>query len=268
MRTRKVVFHKNLICWVVIISRKHYLWFSSFYPPKSPESDIPSFLFIFIDHFLRFMKHFFALAILLTILVPSCRKENSAGLKPEDRTQASIEIDGETVSVAYNGDQVNKCETYSFAGNAGYYYGVSSVFEMSEKQDLQIIFGTTRTSSSHLTEEAFLTLIRRGERAFGSLGAFSSYPRLDSDKVEIAFTDKKSVKWCSTAIAEFPSEHGVETSVSVNQPDGKFVIEEMEKVDGMNGYRVKGTFKCFVYEVNGKGKKTMNGKFVGIVRME
>lgn len=208
--------------------------------------------------------------MLLALVMQACKKENSASsVSPVDRPQASIEIDGEQVSVTYNGDQVNNCETYSFAGSAGYYYGVSSIFNIDAKEDLRITFGTLRTDSSSLSEPAFQRLIKRGERRFGSLGAFNSYPGLDSDKVEIAFTDKKSIKWCSTEIKEVLAEHGIEAKVNINQPGGEFFIEDVERVNinGANGFRIKGNFKCFVYEVNGKGKKKMKGKFVGIVKM-
>lgn len=215
------------------------------------------------------MRKFIALAILCAVIFQSCRKENSAISNPQDRTQASIEIDGETLNITYSADNVNQCETYSFVGSAGYYYGVSSLFKMSDKENLQIIFGTLRTDSSSLDEEAFLQLIKAGERSFGSLGAFTSYPALAPDKVEIAFVDKKSQRWCSTEITEFNADNGIHTTINIHQPEGKFVIEEVERVfaEDIEAYRIKGNFKCFVYEVNGKRKKKMNGKFVGVVRI-
>jgi hypothetical protein len=215
------------------------------------------------------MRKITALAVLIAVIFQACRKENSATTKPENRTQASIEIDGETVAASYNGNDVNNCEVYSFIGSAGYYYGVSPVFDMSSNEELRITFGTLLTDSSSLTEQDFLKLVKKGDRTFGSLGAFNSYPALDSNKVEVAFTDKNGQKWCSTEIIEQRVGNDIEATVKVHQPEGKFEVKEVEKVsmESGTGFRLKGNFKCFIYEVNGKRSKKMKGEFTGIVKM-
>jgi hypothetical protein len=114
----------------------------------------------------------------------------------------------------------------------------------------------------------FEELIQPGERHFGSLGAFTTYPERFPDKVEISYTDKRGKRWSSTRITEKRTNDGIETSVKLDQPHGEFILEDAHKIEiaaETEGYRLKGKFECTLYEVNGKAKKKIKGNFLGIV---
>ncbi len=212
------------------------------------------------------MKQFFVLIILLVVL-QGCRKEHSSDAEPEDRYEVAFELDGEKVYMTYSADEANEYSMYMFGGMAGNYFGVGCEFKINERASVTITLGTMLTPSTRLTDPNLLHLVAPGERQYGSLGAFSSYPARDSNRVEIAYTDKQSRRWCSTRMKEKHTHSGIETDVQVKQPQGKFTIEEVEKVmlpAGETGYRVSGYFDCFLYEVNGHAKKRMKGNFVGV----
>lgn len=214
------------------------------------------------------MKKIVAILMLLACIAPACKKEKSANAETESKTLASFELDGEQVSINYPGNEVNQCSMYSFGGWAGNYFGVSSMFQARDKIRLDIVFGTFLSKNTELTEEEFVGLIAPGERKYGSLGSFNSNPELHPNKVEIALTDKQAKRWCSTEITEKETADGPETVVNVEQEESKFVIEQIEHMlDSQNKscYRISGKFSCFVYEVNGKAKKKMKGKFTGIL---
>lgn len=210
------------------------------------------------------MRKIVVLFMLAVLILPACKKEKSAtGADPEDRAQVSFEIDGEQMEIGYGNDKVNKCSVYSFGGYSGNYFGINSLFELNERVNLEITFGTLKTSNTILSDEEFVTLIAPGKREYGALGSFTSNPQLTPGKVEIAFTDKKSVRWCTSVIKEMDTPYGIETEVEVKQEHSEFKVDEIEKLE--SGYRIKGTFNCFIYEVNGKHKKKMKGAFVGII---
>ena len=166
-----------------------------------------------------------------------------------------------------SGSEKNEHSVYTFLGVSGLYFGCTSTFK-SDKETLEFIFGTSKTTNQNFTQEEFEELLHTGERKYGSLGAFTSYPERFSDKVEIAYTDKHGRRWCSSRITEKRSGNGIETSVKIDQSDGEFILEDAHKVEiaaETEGYRLKGKFKCTLYEVNGKAKKKIKGDFLGIV---
>jgi len=213
------------------------------------------------------MKQVF-IVIMLSAIFLGCRKEHSSdGVQPRTPYEIAFEVDGEKVDVVYNANEANEYSTYMFGGMAGNYFGVGCAFKISERASLSITFGTLLSSSTQLTEASLLQLLAPGERLYGSLGAYSSYPARDSNRVEIAYTDKQSRRWCSTGMKEKYTHNGVEASVQISQPQGKFSISKVEKValsDGGAGYRVSGYFDCFLYEVNGHAKKRTKGDFTGV----
>jgi len=171
------------------------------------------------------------------------------------------------VNEEISGSEKNEHSVYTFLGVSGLYFGCTSTFK-SDKETLEFIFGTSKTTNQNFTQEEFEELIHTGERHYGSLGAFTSYPERFSDKVEIAYTDKHGRRWCSSRINEKKTRDGIETSVKIDQSDGEFILEDAHKVEiaaETEGYRLKGKFKCTLYEVNGKAKKKIKGDFLGIV---
>jgi hypothetical protein len=214
------------------------------------------------------MKKSVVAIMLAALFIISCKKEHSKTIEQKDDPQVSFDIDGEKVEVVYSEENPNQCSSYSFGGYAGNYFGIRSVFEMSNKENMQISFGTVLSQSTQLTEKELLQLIAPGERVYGSLGSFTTHPEIKAGKVEIAYTDKKSSRWCSTRITETMTNSGLKVSVDVRQDNSSFVVNEVEKVhlnNGKNAYRVKGDFNCFIYEVNSKAKKKMKGSFVGFL---
>lgn len=212
------------------------------------------------------MKKTVFLIMLGALFIVSCKKEHSRTVDQKDESLVSFDIDGETVEIIYSGEETNECSTYSFGGYAGTYFGIRSVFEMSNKENMQISFGTVLSQNIKLTENELLQLVAKGERTYGSLGSFTTYPEMKAGKVEIAYTDKKSSRWCSTQITETPTDSGLEVSVNVKQHNSSFIINDVEKIklnSGKDCFCVKGNFDCFVYEINSKAKKKMKGKFVG-----
>lgn len=213
------------------------------------------------------MKKALFAGLIAFLLIFSCRKESQETIPPEDRTQVNIELDGEPAGIAYSGEDPVACTMYSFGGVLGYYYGVIAHFELGDKTPFDIAFGTLLSDTSSLTEEGFLRIIAKGPREFGSLGAFSSYPRLKPNRVEISYTDQKNVKWCSSRIVEKRTSYGIEADVVVPQQHSEFVVDEVEKVGSgpdRGSYRLKGHFDCFLYQMNGNAKKLLKGNFVGV----
>lgn len=227
------------------------------------------------------MKKIAIFFVALTLVTQACDKELSRAVKEEDQPQISINIadpdtdntDSSTASdtTTLEGiDDVEKNEhsVYSFGGVRGTYFGCNSAFIGKEEQNFQITLGTNLTPNSIFTQAEFESLISIGERQFGSLGSFSSFPVMDSGLVEISYTDKHHRRWCSTEITEKNSDHGLETRVKVDQKRAQFVIESIHKVEigpETEGYRIKGYFDCLLFEVNGKAKKRVKGNFSGIV---
>lgn len=225
------------------------------------------------------MKKILILFMLLGFLGQSCKKEFSRTVKQEDKPQVNLELDdNDSTTVNDEDDQQdlidlanpdnNDHSVYSFGGVAGVYFGCTSTFKVKGKASLEIILGTSLTTNLKWTQSEFEELIKPGERTFGSLGSFSTFPEMIANRVEIAFTDKKSRRWCSTRISERRTDHGVEASIKVDQSEAIFVIDDIHKIEiaaETEGYRLKGHFDCLLYEVNGKGKKKIKGSFTGIV---
>ena len=164
----------------------------------------------------------------------------------------------------------NEHAVYSFLGVSGLYFGCSSSFR-SDNEILEFIIGTNKTHNLKFTREEFEELIQAGERQFGSLGAFNTFPERFSNKVEIAFTDKRGKMWCTTHITEKKTTHGLETSIKIDQQKSEFYIDDVHKFEiaaEKEGYRLKGRFECTLYEVNGNAKKKIKGDFTGIVAPE
>lgn len=228
--------------------------------------------------------------MLLTILGLACHKELSRPENKDDEPRLSVAI--ENIDEVENDDdrlnddnsndegghsndaneeisnsEINEHAIYTFMGVSGVYFGCTSSFR-SKNESFEFIFGTNKTTNLKFTREEFEQLIHTGEREFGSLGAFTSFPQRYADKVEIAYMDKDGKRWCSTRLTENNTSEGIETSVKIEQSHSRFSIESMHKVEiaaETEGYRLKGTFECMLYEVNGKAKKKIKGDFIGIV---
>ncbi len=219
---------------------------------------------------MRKLVFYFLSLVLFVFLVHSCKKEYSEYI-PEDKKPAlQLSLGDDTADGSplqeYTVSE-NTSSTYFFGGYAGNYFGVRSYFKMNRNAELEISFGTTLTQNPALTEAEFLDLVAPGAKEFGSLGAFHSYPQMKPGKAEIAFTDKNSVRWCSSTIEDKPTRHGVETVVKIRQPNGSIRVEEIQKLDigpDAGKFLVKGTFDCLMYEVGGRGKKNMKGQFAGV----
>lgn len=203
--------------------------------------------------------------MLAACIGPSCKKENSQASVVVNKAEVIAELDGEPIQMA---NKANTCSMYTFGGVAGNYFGVHSNYEISSKVGFEITFGTGLTKNSSISDKEFASLIAVGEKDYGSLGSFTTNPQLKSNRVEIAYKDKEERRWCSTQITEKQTRHGIETSVKIEQKNSKFFIDEIERTtsaENINGYKVKGRFECFLYEVNTKAKKKMKGNFTGIV---
>jgi hypothetical protein len=200
-----------------------------------------------------------------------CKKENKTTVAPKADNISEIVAtcdDGEDLSKTYSPNEVNEFSEYSFSGVAGTYFGYRSSFQFNEKAKIDISFGTILTINPSLTDADILALISPGEKIFGSLGSYTSYPKLLPNRVEIAYTDKKSERWCSTSIMEKQMSWGTDTQVEINQSGSSFVIDKVNAIrisSEASGYRVQGHFDCYLYEVNGKHKKKMKGSFSGVI---
>lgn len=211
--------------------------------------------------------------MVLGLLGSACEKELSRTVKQDDKPQVSIDLSdpegdnspeaGETLE-GFSEIERNDHSVYTFGGVRGTYFGCVSSFRGQKDVNFEITLGTSLTRNTLFSQKEFESLIRKGERQFGSLGSFGSYPVIDSGLVEISFTDKQNRRWCSTLITESNSE----TIVKVEQRTAVFIIENVHKVEigpEAEGYRIKGYFDCMMYEVNGKAKKKIKGSFTGIV---
>lgn len=210
------------------------------------------------------MKKSVILFLLCAVTVVQCKKENAEVTPKQDAPELEIDLGEESIDDA----QKINYSIYSFGGILGLYYGCSSVFKIDDNQSLEITIGTSITKNSEVQDEDLLAAIRPGARTFGSLGAFSSYPEMYPGKAEISFTDKKSRRWCSTRITEKHINGNVEAETDAEQPEGKFIIDNVSRTvleNGNPGYRIRGHFDCFLYEVNGKARKKIKGNFRGLV---
>ncbi|MBL7696627.1 MAG: hypothetical protein JNK79_00645 [Chitinophagaceae bacterium] len=213
----------------------------------------------------------------LTIVVQACEKELSRTVKEEDQPEVSIDVSdpgdinnpGDTMVLEGISEiEKNEHSVYTFGGVRGTYFGCTSSFKGKDDQSFAITLGTNLTPHATFSQKEFELLIHTGERQYGSLGSFSSYPVIDSGLVEISFTDKNNRQWCTTQITERNSDHGTETRVKVEQKHSMFIVESIHKVEvgpETEGYRMKGYFDCTLYEVNGKARKRIKGNFTGIV---
>jgi hypothetical protein len=212
------------------------------------------------------MKKVIIIFVVAGLFGLSCKKELSHNISKEDEPEVEvIAEDGGAI------DDLSKVEKndhslYTFGGVAGLYFGCTSTFKMSGKGSLDITFGTELTTELKVTQRAFEQLIKEGDRSFGSLGSYTTFPGIDSAKVEIAYTDKNSKRWCSTRITEKLTSDGMETSVKLDQNQSTFKIDSIQRMNDDNGsYRLKGHFECFLYEVNGDAKIKIKGHFQGVV---
>lgn len=226
------------------------------------------------------MKKIVFFFMLLSIMIQACEKELSRAVKDEDQPQVIVDPtpddDVDSTNTADSTDNLedlaaieeNNHSVYTFGGVRGTYFGCMSSFRGKKDVNLAITLGTNLTKGTYFSQAEFEDLIRTGKREFGSLGAFSSYPGLDSGRVEISYTDKDNRRWCSTQITERNSDHGPETVVKVEQKKAVFTLQSVHKVEigaEREGYRLKGYFDCVLYEVNGKAKKKIKGNFSGLV---
>lgn len=200
----------------------------------------------------------------------SCSKETSIDPVVPEKPTVTLAFDAggeENLSLAAN----KPFSTYSFGGVAGVYFGSVSNFKGEGDVSFDITFGTSIVDFLNVTLADIQRLITPGTRKFGSLGAFSSFPSLDSGMVEITYTDRQSRCWCSTRITEKKTNQGVETSTGIEQAGSSFVIEEIEKTktsEGLDAFLIRGRFQCFIYELNGDAKKKIKGKFEAMAGVE
>ena len=217
------------------------------------------------------MNRFLIAVVFIVCAGYGCKKENKQSVAPSSDNTSEIVAtcdDGEDLSKTYSQNETNEFSEYSFSGVAGTYFGYRSSFKFNEKAKIDISFGTILTSGPALTEADILVLIAPGEKTFGSLGSYTSYPKLLPNRVEIAYTDKHSERWCSTTITETQKDWGTDTQVEIKQNGSTFVIDKISQVElsaSASGYRVQGHFDCYLYEVNGKHKKKIKGSFSGVI---
>jgi hypothetical protein len=209
----------------------------------------------------RDAKSFLTGLMLCTLFAVGCKKESASRLRAG--TEIEIQVGNDRIS----GAEENHHDMYSFGGMLGLYYGCSSVFRISGNESIEITLGTSLTNHSEVQEDDFVQLLRPGERSFGSLGSFTTFPQMKPGKVEIAFTDRDSKRWCSTRIVEKAVDGKIDASVFLEQPESKFFIDEVKDLTAENshGYRIRGHFDCVLYEVNGSAKKKIKGNFQGVV---
>jgi hypothetical protein len=222
------------------------------------------------------MKQLIIPVMLCALLAQSCKKEESIqNTNVDNSSKVEFDLDGETITKIYSSNKLNEFSGYFFGGVAGNYFGYTTSFDIEENGKMQITFGTALTASSKLTEQEFISLIAPGDKIFGSLGAYGTFPQIKPNRVEIAFRDKKSRKWCSTKIREKErhdedddNENSSQFTVEIIQPDGWFKVDKIDKIEvsaDKEGYRVRGRFNCMLYQVNGSAKKHVQGSFVGVV---
>ncbi len=224
------------------------------------------------------MKKIVVFSVLVTFCCVACNKELSRSVKKENAPNISVFVENESEDSLPGNDgsnesfdeisppEQNEHSVYTFLGVTGLYFGCTSSFKTG-KEKLEFIFGTSKTTALSFTRKEFEQLIQVGERQFGSLGAFTSFPERLPGKVEIAYTDNHGRRWCSTRISESKTNEGVEATVKIEQ-DGWFFLEEAHKIEiaaETEGYRLKGKFECTLYEVNRNAKRKMKGQFMGIV---
>ncbi len=199
----------------------------------------------------------------------SCKKEMSGVMPYKDDAQVSFQLGDEKIEITYPLDKPNQYEPYSFGGFSGQYFGIRSIFELNRNVNLQITLGTLLSKNTTLSKEEFEQLIAPGERVYGSLGSYTSFPEIKNGKVEIAFTDSELGRWCSTQITERQTDDGVRIIVKVEQEESSFIITDVEQTyigdDKKIYYRIKGSFDCMVHKVNAKAKKRMKGDFIGLL---
>jgi hypothetical protein len=217
------------------------------------------------------MKKFFVLFMAFSVLCVSCSKELRRDTSKEDGPQLEIEMGGADNASVISTVESNEHDVYSFGGVRGTYYGCKSIFRTGGPSAIEIRLGTGLTANTILSDSDFVQLIQPGPREYGSLGSFTSFPQLLPNKVEIAFTDKDSKRWCTTHITEKSNDGDVETSIQFDQPEGVFVVDKIHKIEigpEKEGYKVWGHFDCYLHEVNGESKMKIKGKFQGIVACE
>jgi hypothetical protein len=209
----------------------------------------------------RNVKAFLSGLTLCILFAGSCKKESA------NRQRAGADIEVQVGDDRISGAEENHHDMYSFGGVLGLYYGCSSVFKTSGNESIEITLGTSLTKHSEVQEDDFIQLVQPGERSFGSLGSFTTFPQMKPGNVEIAFTDRDTKRWCSTRIVEKKIDGRIDASVFVEQPDSKFFIDDVKDLsaEGGHGYRIRGHFDCFLYEVNGSAKKKIKGNFQGAV---
>ncbi len=206
-------------------------------------------------------------SMLLLFALSGCRKQNDLSYSiTETETVLQFSIDGADLTQEIADPDKNVCSGFLFSGSAGYYFGRTTAFLVNENSAVDITFGTGRSPHASVSNAEFEKLIAPGTRTYGSLGAFNSYPALKSGCVEISFIDKHNTRWASTQIQEKHTSYGIDAAVTVEQPDGEFVIESIEPQQRAPlRYLVKGHFKCVLFEVNGKNQKKFKGKFRAFV---
>lgn len=215
------------------------------------------------------MKSLLWIVTAVSLFVCSCRKEQDGrGRNERTVTLSFVNEDGQAeVLEEIVGTQDQEGPTmYKFGGVAGNYFGLISRFRLGNGEQMEIILGTLRTKNSWLTLEDFLDIIAPGNREFGSLGSFSSYPWLKPGCVEINYTDAKGRRWCSTGITEKQTPFGLEAVITLPaRAASSFRIDRvgmLEVSETRIRYEVEGNYDCFLFEVNGKGKKRIRGGFV------
>ncbi|MEO8584367.1 MAG: hypothetical protein ABI415_11250 [Flavitalea sp.] len=216
------------------------------------------------------MNRFLIAVVILLCVCQGCKKENNSSVPATpDNTSEIVATcdDGDNLSKTYSQNEANDFSEYSFSGVAGTYFGYRSTFNFNEKAKIDISFGTILTADGALSNADVLKLIAPGEKAFGSLGSYTSYPKLLPNRVEIAYTDKKSQKWCSTMITEKQTSWGIDTQTEIRQEGSSFVIDKVASIQLTTGqgYRIQGHFECQLYELNGRHNKKIKGSFSGVI---
>src|SRR5687767_807886 len=170
-------------------------------------------------------------APLLSVSVENIEDSTSSGNDLPDEGNPGGNGDGNSEGVEeISGTDQNEHAVYSFLGVSGLYFGCSSSFK-SDNETLQFIIGTSKTTNLKFTREEFEQLICTGERFYGSLGAFNTFPERFPNKVEIAYTDKNGRRWCSTRITEKTTNNGIETMVRIEQSRSEFIIDDVHKFE-------------------------------------
>ena len=208
--------------------------------------------------------------VIMVCMGYACRKDTGQTVFNRDTTsEIEVTSDNENITREYLPSEENECSQYNFSGVGGNYFGFTSSYKISNKGTIDITYGTLRSVHTTLTDQDILAFIQPGERIYGSLGAFTSYPQLYPNCAEVSFTDKKKTRWCSTKITEHKDEEDILVDVRVDQPkQSRFIIEKVTEISLPNnkkGFRIIGYFNCVMYEVSGENHKKMKGKFSGII---